>query len=67
MFNPFANFQDTMQQFQQFNSAFTGNPQERVQQLLNSGEMSQDQLNQIMPMAQKFYEMMYGRNNGAKH
>lgn len=60
MFNPFANIAQTMQQFNTFRQNFQGNPQEQVQQMLNSGQMSQDQLNQIMPLAQQMYQMIHG-------
>lgn len=62
MFNPLANMMQTMQQLQQFTQNYQGNnPQGDVQQLLNSGKMSQDQLNRIMPLAQQIYQMMGGR------
>lgn len=60
MFNPFANMAQTMQQFQQFRQNFQGDPKQQVQQMLNSGQMTQEQLNQIMPMAQQLYGMMGG-------
>lgn len=60
MFNPFA----LMQQFQQFKQSFQGNSIETVQRMLNSGEMSQEQLNQILPMAQQMYQIMNGGKNG---
>ena len=62
MFNPFANIAQTMQQFQQFRQNFQGDPKEQVQQMLNSGKITQEQLNQIMPIAQQFYGMMNGGN-----
>lgn len=37
--------------FQQFKAAFSGNPEEQVQQLLNSGQMTQAQYNQLAQMA----------------
>lgn len=58
--NPFANLMNTMQQFQAFKQNFKGDPREQVQQMLNSGQMTQEQLNQIMPMAQQLYGMMGG-------
>lgn len=65
MFNPFANIAQTMQQLQQFKQSFQGDPTQQVQQLLNSGQMTQEQLNQIMPIAQQFYGMMNGgKKNG---
>lgn len=60
MFNPFANMAQTMQQFQQFRQNFQGDPKQQVQQMLNSGQMTQEQLNQIMPMAQQLYGMLGG-------
>lgn len=62
MFNPFANMIQTMQQFRQFKENFQGDPKEQVQQMLNSGQITQEQLNQIMPIAQQ----MYGMINGGK-
>lgn len=44
-------FTGLVQQFKQFKQNFKGNPKEQVQELLNSGKMSQDQLNQCMSMA----------------
>lgn len=43
-----------IQQFQQFKKQMQGvNPQEEVQKLLQSGKISQDQLNRIQQMAQQ--------------
>lgn len=44
-------------QFQQFQKNFKGDPQQYVQQLLNSGRISQDQYNQAVKMAQQFQQM----------
>lgn len=60
MFNPFANMAQTMQQFQAFKQNFQGDPRQQVQQMLNSGQITQEQLNQIIPMAQQLYGMMGG-------
>ena len=46
-----------LQRFQQFRQNFRGNPQEQVQQLLNSGKVSQQQYNQAVQMAQQFQRM----------
>lgn len=56
--NGFANM---MSQFQQFKQNFSGDPQQQVQQLLNSGQMSQQQFNQLSTMATQFQNMMKGR------
>ena len=38
-------------QFNQFRQNFRGDPRRQVQQLLNSGRMSQEQFNQLKQMA----------------
>ena len=50
-----------MQRFQQFKQAFTGDPKQRVQDLLNSGKISQQQYNQAVQMAQQLQKMIGGR------
>ena len=65
MFNPFANMIQTIQQFRQFKENFQGDPKEQVQQMLNSGQITQEQLNQIMPIAQQMYGMMNGGKKDA--
>ena len=47
-----------MKRFQQFKQAFTGDPKQRVQDLLNSGRISQQQYNQAVQMAQQLQRMM---------
>lgn len=51
---PIGQFQQMMQQFQQFRANFQGDPKQEVQKLLQSGKMSQQQLNQLQAMAQQF-------------
>ena len=46
-----------MSKFQQFRQNFKGNPQEQVQQMLNSGKVSQEQYNRAVQMAQQFQRM----------
>lgn len=50
-----------IQRFQQFRQNFTGDPRAQVQQLLNSGRISQSQYNQAVQMAQQLQRMMGGR------
>ena len=50
-----------VQRFQQFQRMFHGNPQQQVQQLLNSGRISQDQYNKAVQMAQQFARMFGGK------
>ena len=43
-----------MQQFQQFRNTFQGNPQQMIQQMLQSGRINEAQLQQAMQMARQF-------------
>ena len=47
-----------LQRFQQFQNAFRGDPRQKVQELLNSGKVSQQQYNNAVQMAQQFQKMM---------
>ena len=51
---PVGRFQKMMQQFNQFQSSFQGAPKAEVEKLLQSGRMSQRQLNQLQEMAKQF-------------
>lgn len=55
---PFDNAANIMQQFNQFKSTFQGDPQQKVQELLQSGQMSQQQFNQLSAMAQTFRQLL---------
>lgn len=47
-----------MQRFQQFQQMFKGDPRQQIQQMLNSGKISQGQYNQAVQMAQQLQRMM---------
>ena len=47
-----------MQRFQQFQQMFRGDPRQQVQQMLNSGKISQSQYNQAVQTAQQLARMM---------
>ena len=47
-----------MQRFQQFQQMFKGDPRQHVQNLLNSGRVSQSQYDQAVKMAQQMQRMM---------
>lgn len=49
-----------LQRFQQFRQSFNGDPQAQIQQLLNSGRITQDQYNKAFQMAQQFQKMIKG-------
>lgn len=50
-----------MQRFQQFQQMFKGDPKHQVQQLLQSGRVSQQQYDQAVQMAKQFQQMMGGK------
>lgn len=47
-----------VQQFQQFKANFHGDPKAEVEKLLQSGKLSQAQLNQLQQMAKQFQSLM---------
>ena len=49
-----------MQQFMQFNQNFKGDPKAEVEKMLQSGKISQQQLNQVQQMAGQFQHMLKG-------
>ena len=62
MSNPLFNMQQQpmngiMQRFQQFQQMFKGDPRQQVQQLLNSGKVTQDDYNKAVQMANQFRMM----------
>lgn len=49
---------DFLSQFNQFRSMFNGNPQAQVQNLINSGQMTQEQFNQYAQMANQLRSLI---------
>lgn len=47
-----------IQQFMQFKQNFKGDPKEEVQKMLQSGRISQQQLNQVQQMAGQFQNLL---------
>ncbi len=47
-----------IQQFIEFANGFKGNPQQEVQKLLSSGQMSQEQLNALQQQATQFQQLL---------
>lgn len=47
-----------VQQFLQFKQTFKGDPQQQIQQLLNSGKVSQEQYNQAVQQAKALQQML---------
>ena len=52
-------FMQMLQQFQQFRANFQGNPKAEVDKLLQSGAMSQQELNQLQSMAKQFEHLFH--------
>ena len=53
-----GNIPSLMQRFQQFQQMFKGDPRQQVQQLLNSGKVSQSDYNRAVQMAQQLQRMI---------
>lgn len=49
---------NVIQRFMQFKQQFKGNPQEQVQQLLNSGRITQADYDRAVQMANQFRNML---------
>lgn len=47
-----------IQQFMQFAQSFNGDPRMQIQQMLNSGQVSQNQYNQAVQLAQQLQRML---------
>lgn len=54
---PFGNVMNMVNAFRQFKQNFQGDPREQVQNLLNTGQMSQEQFNQLSNMAAQFKDV----------
>lgn len=55
---PMGEMQQFMSAFQKFKSSFRGNPQQEVQKLLNSGQLSQQQYTHLQQTASQIALMM---------
>ena len=49
-----------VQQIMEFKNQFQGDPQQKVQELLNSGKMTQEQCNSLMQQAQTILSQIGG-------
>ena len=67
MSNPIFNaiqqnpMQPIMNRLEQFRKTITGDPRQQVQQLLNSGKVSQQQYNRAVQIANQLQQMMTGK------
>lgn len=51
-------FQNMVQQFRQFQQTFQGDPKAEVEKLVQSGKISQQQLNQLQQAANQFRQLL---------
>ena len=51
-------FQNMMRQFRQFQNSFHGDPRAEVEKLVQSGTISQQQLNQLQQVAGQFQQLL---------
>lgn len=56
--NNMSGLPNIVQQFQQFKQSFKGDPRQQIQQMLNSGRISQTQYNQAVQLAQQLQQML---------
>lgn len=54
----YGNMNGLLRQFQQFKNNFKGDPREQIQQMLNSGRISQEDYNKAVQMANTFQRML---------
>ena len=47
-----------LQRFNQFRQNFSGDPQQQIQRMLNSGQITQDQYNRAVQQAQNIMRML---------
>lgn len=55
------NIQDFISKFNQFKQTYTGNPQQQIQQMLNSGKVTQQQYNNAVNTANQIMRMLGGK------
>ena len=61
LFNQFGNtgqYADLVRQFNQFKKSFSGDPRQQVQQMLNSGKITQQQYNEAVQKANALARML---------
>lgn len=57
---PMNNMANLIQQFNRFRAGYQGNPKAEVERLLQSGQMSQAQLNQLQSMTAQLMRVING-------
>lgn len=57
LFNTNGSYPNLMREFTNFRNSFRGDPKQQVQNLLNSGQMTQNQYNELQNAARQFMQM----------
>lgn len=55
---PDGGFTDFVRQWQQFRAQYQGDPHQQIQQMLQSGQLTQEQLNRAQQLAQQFIRLI---------
>lgn len=56
--SPMGNLGNFIQRLNMLKQNFSGDPQQRIQQLLNSGKVTQDQYNRAVQQAQEIQKLL---------
>lgn len=51
-----GNFQQLMQRFNRFRASYQGDPKQEVQRMLQSGQITQQQLDRVQGLARQFMQ-----------
>lgn len=57
-YNPFFNIPNMLSSFSRFKQNFQGDPRQKVQELLNSGQMTPEQFQELQVMAKQFQDLL---------
>ena len=57
---PLGNMTNLLTKYNEFRSSFKGDPEQKVKELLNSGQMTQAQFQQLSEAARQFQKLMKG-------
>lgn len=60
MNGPLSNMTNLINQYNNFRSTFQGDPEQKVKDLLNSGQMTQAQFNELSQAAKAFQQLLKG-------
>ena len=60
MNSPLSNMTNLINQYNNFRSTFQGDPEQKVKDLLNSGQMTQAQFDELSQAAKAFQQLLKG-------